>query len=134
MRKQKANTVLILLVTAVFTFVNVSAISSVFCSMKDTSSCCCKQKTEKKSCCANKKEVKFTSHCGCEMKETKTDPAELTQIYTTNNISKTLKIFTPSEIVYSPDGNIKVYSSLITDTQYTPPGTDINTLKCLLRI
>ena len=136
MTKQKAyNKILILFVTAVFTLVNLSVVSSVFCSMEDTASCCCMQKTENKSCCVNKKEIKFTSHCGCEIKEAKnTDPAELTQSYTVSSGSKTSKMFTVVETLFSGNENIKNFSRSAISTFHSPPVTDINTLKCVLRI
>lgn len=133
-KRQSYSKILTLLVIVVFTLVNLSVVSNVFCSMKDMSDCCCKVKTEKKSCCANKKEVKFTRHCVCEIKEAKTDPAELPQNIVVNNISKTLKIFTPSEISFSGNQNVKVYSNSLINTFHSPPNEDINTLKCVLRI
>lgn len=128
------NKILILFVMVVFTLVNLSVVSNVFCYMKDSSSCCCKQKTETKSCCSNKQEVKFTSHCGCEMKEAKTEPAELIQSYTVSNHTETLKIFTAAKISFSADENIKVFSVSKRNIFHSPPSADINTLKCVLRI
>lgn len=134
-KKKSYNKILIVLVTCVFTLVNLSVISNVFCSMKDMSSCCCKVKTEKKSCCANKNVERYTSACVCEMKESNTDPAELQQSFTTtNNVSKTIKIFTPAQIAFSGNENQKVFSNYIINTFHSPPGEDINTLKCVLRI
>ncbi len=128
------NKTITLLVMIVFTLVNLSAVSNVFCSMKDTTDCCCKVKTEKKSCCAEKKEVKFTRHCVCEIKEAQTDPAELPQNKIVNIITKTLKIFTTSEISFSGNENVKIYSNSLISTFHSPPNEDINTLKCVLRI
>jgi hypothetical protein len=103
--------------------------------MKDTSSCCCNAKTEKKSCCSHKKEVKFTSHCGCEIKEAKkTDPAELVQAYSISSGSKTSKVTAVSEISFSDHEGSKFFSILVASTFHSPPSTDINILKCVLRI
>lgn len=133
-KQQTHNKILILLLTVVFTFINLSVVSNVFCSMKDMADCCCKQKTEKKSCCANKVEVKFTKHCVCEIKEAKTEPAELLQNITINNISKIFKVFMPSEILSLGNENIKAFSNSTINTFHSPPNEDINTLKCVLRI
>ncbi|MBS1495191.1 MAG: hypothetical protein JST55_16920 [Bacteroidetes bacterium] len=133
-KRPSYNKILILVVTAVFTLVNLSVVSSVFCSMKDMTDCCCKHKTETKSCCANKKEVKLVSHCVCEMKEANTEPAELTQNFTVTNTIKTLKIFTPAEILPIGNENFKSFSNSIINTFHSPPNEDINTIKCVLRI
>lgn len=133
-KQQTHSKISILLLTVVFTFVNLSVVSNVFCSMKDMADCCCKQKTEKKSCCANKVEVKFTKHCVCEIKEAKTEPAELLQNVTINIISKTLKVFMPAEFLSLGNENIKAYSNSNINTFHSPPNEDINTLKCVLRI
>ena len=132
--QQAHSKILILLLTVIFTFVNLSVVSNVFCSMKDMADCCCKEKTEKKSCCANKVEVKFTKHCVCEIKEAKTEPAELLQNFTINNVSKTLKVFMPAEILFAVNENVKAYSTSNISAFHSPPNEDINTLKCVLRI
>lgn len=135
MVKQKAyKKSLILLITIVFTLVNLSVVSSVYCYMKDEASCCCKPKAEKKSCCSDKKEVKFTSHCGCEIREARTEPAELFQNYTVSSNPHTLKIFESAEISYSETEKTEVFSGSIVNTFHSPPRIDINTLKCVLRI
>lgn len=133
-KQQTHNKILILLLTVVFTFVNLSVVSNVFCSMKDIADCCCKLKTEKKSCCSNKNEVKFTKHCVCEIKEAKTEPAELLQNVTINNISKTLKVFMSSEILTMDNENAKAYSNSNINSFHSPPNEDINTINCILRI
>lgn len=133
-KQQTYSKISILLLTVVFTFVNLSVVSNVFCSMKDMADCCCKQKTEKKSCCANKVEVKLTKHCVCEIKEANTEPAELLQNVTVNIVSKTLKVFMPADFLSSGNENIKAYSNSNIITFHSPPNEDINTLKCVLRI
>jgi len=133
-KQNSHNKILILFITAVFTLMNLSVVSNVFCSMKDMSDCCCKQKTEKKSCCANKKEVKFVNHCVCEIKEAKTEPAELLQNFTVSNSSKTLKDFTPAVVLPMGNETFKSFSNSVINTFHSPPNEDINTLKCVLRI
>lgn len=132
--KKSYNKILILLVTCIFTLVNLSVISNVFCSMTDMSSCCCKAKTEKKSCCANKNVERYVKGCVCEIKEANTDPAELQQSFTVNNVSKVFKIFTPANVSFSENENQKIYSNSIISTFHSPPNEDINILKCVLRI
>lgn len=133
-KRKSYNKILILIVTCVFTLVNLSVISNVFCSMKDMSSCCCKVKMQKKSCCANKNVVRYTAGCVCEIKEANTDPAELRQSYTVNNNSKSLKIFTHSEILFSGNENHKAFSSTLINAFLPNQSEDINALNCVLRI
>lgn len=123
-----------LLMIVVFTLVNLTVVGSAFCSMKDKSSCCCKQKTEKKSCCANKNTVKYVQHCVCEIKEAKTDPAELSQTLNLNTSLKNIKIISSSENMISVKEIFKEYSNTSYTSLQSPPSEDINTLKCVLRI
>jgi hypothetical protein len=68
------------------------------------------------------------------MKQANTDPAELLQNFTISNTEKTLKIFTPAEILPAGIENVKSFSNSIINTFHSPPNEDINTIKCVLRI
>lgn len=125
---------LIIIVTVIFTLVNLSIVSTAMCSMKDKSSCCCKKKSETKSCCAKKNVVKYVQHCVCEIKEVKTDPAELSQGLNFNSTVKNIKVISSAENIISVKEISKEYSSLSYIPPHSPPNEDINTLICVLRI
>jgi hypothetical protein len=125
---------LIIAVTVIFSLVNLSIVSTAMCTMKDKSSCCCKQKSETKSCCAKKNAVKYVQHCVCEIKEAKTDPAELLQGLNLNQSVKNIKVISPAENSISVKEIFKEYSNSTYISFQSPPSEDINTLKCVLRI